>query len=283
MKNRQPHDQQQKNQQPDLVLQSDEMNHYSDLQINILKDKKILSYRQIVPKYQFTSGQQLEGFLYRTILGFRLDKIECEAGPIPLVPDILDKAFVDTCLQHAIELNCIYMHKALIILEDLLAERAFRSYQLANELNCPSLACYSIERLHDTYLSSQWFNSYCKKLDINIVNAQKREDLRRKYCTTRVMENFYALVKGLIHDTQALLCGKIHKNHRCMNRHCKNCKGNSHLNQIEISFPVITEEYNFSTFEENLINMFVSRNISITQIENPHFIQWLQVWDLMKI
>ena len=106
---------------------------------------------------------QLEGFLYRTILGFRLDKIE---------------------------LNCIYTHKALLILEDLLAERSFRSYQLAIELNCPS---------------SQWFNSYCKKLDINVVNAQKLEDLRRKYCTTRVMENFYALVKGLIHDTQALI------------------------------------------------------------------------------
>lgn len=39
----------------------------------------------------------------------------------------------------------------------------------------------------------------------HIVNAQKLEDLRRKYCTTRVMENFYSLVKGLIHDTHALI------------------------------------------------------------------------------
>ena len=50
-----------------------------------------MTYIEIVPKYFFTSSQQLENFLYRTILGFRLEKIECNAGLIPLVPDILSK------------------------------------------------------------------------------------------------------------------------------------------------------------------------------------------------
>ena len=61
-----------------------------------------------------------------------------------------------------------------------------------------------------------------------------------------------------IYKVKCLLCGKKYKNHRYMKRHCNNCKDNPNLNQIEISFPDIShEEYNFSTFQENLINMFI--------------------------
>lgn len=74
-----------------------------------------------------------------------------------------------------------------------------------------------------------------------------------------------------IYKAKCLLCVKIYKNHRYMNRYRNNCKGNPNLNQLEISFPVIShDEYNFPTFQGNLINIFVSDNISISQIDSPH-------------
>ena len=80
--------------------------------------------------------------------------------------------------------------------------------------------------------------------------------------------------KRKIYKAKCLKCGRIYKSHRYMKNHCKRCKGNPNLNQIEINFPIIPEEnYNFTLFQENLINMFVSGNISISKIESKYFKQ----------
>ena len=113
------------------MLLPEEANFYTQLQKDVLQDKSTLSYRKLVEKFGFTSCKTLENFLFRAILGFKLDTIEGIAGPIPLVPDIITSAFVQKCMLQTIDLNCIYTHKALRILEDLLSERTLRAYQLA--------------------------------------------------------------------------------------------------------------------------------------------------------
>ena len=74
--------------------------------------------------YTTTSPQQLENFLFRTILGFHLDNHNLPAGPIPLVPDIIVGTFKAQCLQQATDFNCLYTSQAVYTLEELLAERA---------------------------------------------------------------------------------------------------------------------------------------------------------------
>lgn len=177
-------------------LQPAEVSFYSTLQQDILKDKATLSYRKLIDKYGFSSAQQLENFLFRSILGFKMEKIDGDGGPIPLVPEIVTKSFVEECMQQAIELNCIYTHKA---------ERAYRAYEIALSLKCPALASYVIDRLTETYLSSQWFTNYCKTNGLHIVNAQTLQYVRRKFCHTKVMEKFYSMLQALVHDNPYLI------------------------------------------------------------------------------
>lgn len=191
--------------QKELLLLDYEMVFYSQLQIDVLKQKKKKPYSYIRERFGFTSNQQLENFLFRTFLGFRLDTITGSCGPIPLVPDIITDHFVATCQQNTIELDCIYTYKALRILEDLLSERSFRAYKLADELNCGILGLKIIEKLEDTYLSSQWFSNYCSSHGIRIVNPQTLQNIRKKFCHSRVMERFYTMIKNIVHENQHLI------------------------------------------------------------------------------
>ncbi len=186
-----------------LQLLPEETAFYSQLQRDVLNDKVQMSYRKIVKKYGFTSCQTLENFLYRTILGFKLNTIEGISGSIPLVPDIITSTFVHECMLQVIDLNCIYTHKALRILEDLLSERTFRAYQIAIQIKCPTLSCNAIERLNDTCLTSQRFSNYCSDNGLTIVNAQTLNSLRRKYCHTRVIEKF--LKCDMLHNNDYLV------------------------------------------------------------------------------
>ena len=167
--------------------------------------KKKSSYSIVKEKYGFTSNQQLENFLFRTFLVFKLDSTIGSCGVIPLVPDIISDTFKSTCMQHTIDLDCIYTYKALRIIEDLLSKRSFRAYQMAEELNCGVLAVRVLEKLSDTYLSSQWFSNYCSSHGIKIVNPQTLQNIRRKNCHSRVMERFYAMIKNIVHDNQLLI------------------------------------------------------------------------------
>lgn len=54
------------------MFSQDELATYSQLQIDILKDKKLMTYKEIGCKYGFSSNQQIEGFLFRTVLCFHL-------------------------------------------------------------------------------------------------------------------------------------------------------------------------------------------------------------------
>lgn len=102
-------------------------------------------------------------------------------------------------------------------MEDLLAERAYRGYEMALSLKCPALACYVIDRLTETYLSSQWFTNYCKTNGLHIVNAQTLQYVRRKFCHTKVMEKFYSMLQGLVHDNPYLIYN-VDETSVCSNR-----------------------------------------------------------------
>ena len=62
-----------------------------------------------------------------------------------------------------------------------------------------------MERLEETYLSSQWFNKYCSNHGLKIVNPQTLQDIRRKFCHSRVMEKFYSMLKSTLHDNYHLI------------------------------------------------------------------------------
>lgn len=61
-----------------------------------------------------------------------------------------------------------------------------------------------MERLEETYLSSQWFNKYCASHGQKIVNPQTLQDIRRKFCHSRVNEIFYTILKSTLHDNYHL-------------------------------------------------------------------------------
>lgn len=101
-----------------------------------------------------------------------MDQLELPAGPIPLVPQIVVQPFIDECSLHADELNCLYAHKALKILENLIADRAIRAYGIAIELNCPQIASDVLEKYENGVYSCQLFSQLRKQRN----TSTKRSD-----------------------------------------------------------------------------------------------------------
>lgn len=182
-----------------------ELSTYSQLQIDVLNNKLYLPYSSVVAKFNFSSKQQLGEFLFRTFLGFKQISVESNSGPIPLVPDVVTLEFVAQCEASAEELNCLHTHKALYILEEKMAERAFRGYSLATKLKCPILANEIVNRIQGTTVSSQWFNHYCKENNLKLLNAQNLEEVRQKYCNETVLRLFYQLLGNFIHSIDGLI------------------------------------------------------------------------------
>ena len=51
---------------------------------------------------------------------------------MPLIPDAVVHEFIQECNERATELNCIYTNKAVMILENKLADRALRAVELGH-------------------------------------------------------------------------------------------------------------------------------------------------------
>ena len=218
-------------------FEPEELAFYSELQLNVINDKKVNSYKFIVDKYKFTSNQQLENFLFRTILGYRLDIKDSPPGALPYIPQILNQPFVDICMQHAVSLDCVYTHKAVSILEDLLCQRILRAYLIATELKCLSLASKILERFEEISITSEWFSKYCEALKLRLVNAQSLQELRRKFCHSRVVKNFYEMLKKTLHQIPHLLYN-LDETYCCTNK-------NGKIVVPEGRYPFIGEEQNF--------------------------------------
>lgn len=140
-----------------MLYEENEIMLYSDLQIRVINKKVKNSYNTVSDEFKFTNHSHLKCFLLRSFLGFKLTEITLQSGPIPLVPDILIKPFTDESSANADDLNCLYTHKAVRILENLLSDRAILAYQMAIECNCPIIAMDILERYQNSTLSSQWF------------------------------------------------------------------------------------------------------------------------------
>jgi len=188
-----------------MEFDENEQEVYTQLQKDILQAKYDGSYDTIRHKNTFAASQQISKFLFRTLLGFRLESINCDSGPIPLVPDICVKRFKEMCISRAAELNCVYTHKAISYLEQALAENTMRAYELAQKIRCPFLATRIIKRLEDTTLSSQWFHNFCKQVGVSLLNPQSLEDVRRKYCNSNAITQFYIMLNNTIHQIPHLL------------------------------------------------------------------------------
>ena len=106
--------------QKSFLFEPEEIEFYSPFQIDVINDKKQYWNKFIVDKYSFTSNQQLENYLYRKIIGYRLNSKDSPAEALPFIPQILNQKFVDICMEHVISCDCVYTHKAVSILEDLL-------------------------------------------------------------------------------------------------------------------------------------------------------------------
>ena len=178
---------------------------FSQLQKDVLEEKKNGSYLTIQRKYGFTSAQQIEKFLFRTLLGFNLNSTTCDNGPIPLIPDAVVHEFIQECNERATELNCIYTNKAVMILENKLEDRALRAVELGHQICCPFIANKICERIANTSLTPQWFNHFCKSHGLKLLNPQSLEEVRRKFCNTNVITQFYLMLEATIHQIPHLL------------------------------------------------------------------------------
>ncbi len=212
----------------------DDIFFYSDFQLKVLEARLNTTYRTIVRRFGFSSEQQLSSFLYRTILGFRLEGQISPSGAIPIIADILIEPFKKICLEQAEDLNALSTSKAFYILEDLLSNQAAKSYLLAQELNCPRLGEEALERYEKTLLSSAWFNEFCAAHGLRLMNPQNLEKLRQKYCNKDAITKFYEMLARVIHQCQYLLYNMDETS--C----CTNKKGK--IVVPEGKFPVVSEE-----------------------------------------
>ena len=188
-----------------MFLNQIELQVYSKLQQDVLADKVNTSYVYIQNKYGFTSQQQIEKFLFRTLLGFTLNNTTCDNGPIPLIPDVVAAEFIQECNNRATELNCIHSNKAVVILEGKLADRAIRAAELGHQIYCPFIVNKILERFSNMSISPQWFNHFCKGHGLKLLNPQSLEEVRRKYCNSNVITQFYLMLQALIHQVPHLL------------------------------------------------------------------------------
>ena len=189
-----------------MLFTDREQAFYSDKQKEILQFKKDHTYTELMQQYGFSSRTTLRHFLERTILGFRLYDIGLvKSGPIPLVPDIVTEEFKTLCINNAKELNCLYTYKAISYLEQALSERLLRVYEICMDLTLPFIYDNIETRFHDTEFTNQWFNHYCDKLGFKLLNSQNLQHLRRKFCHTNVMVQFYAMLQNTIHQVPELL------------------------------------------------------------------------------
>ena len=185
---------------------TEELATYSQEQIDILTYKVDHTYSELKARFNITSSQRVSHWLERTLLGFRVESINAiKSGPIPLIPDVVTTKFIEICNSAALELNCIYTHKAISYLEQALADRVHRIYQLCTLLRDPIIYEKIEERLSSTSLSSQWFHHYCEVNGLKLVNSQNLEHMRRKYCHENVMIQFYAMLARTIHQIPELL------------------------------------------------------------------------------
>ena len=81
-----------------------------------------------------------------------------------------------------------------------------------------------------------------------------------------------------IFKAKCLKCGNYFINHRHMNKHIKRCKGTENQNRQHnlLLIPQINSDTNqdqndFLDFHADLVNMFVSANISLSQIDTQVF------------
>ena len=188
-----------------MLFEESEIELYSNLQIQIINSKVKNSYRAVCDEFGLTNNSHLQSFLLRTFLGFQLTDLTLQSGPIPLVPDILVKPFVEECSANADELNCLYTHKAVKILENLIADRAIRAYQTAIECNCPIIAADIIDRYQNTTLSSQWFSQFCEAHGIGLQNPQSLEEKPQKFCHEAILSRFHDYIANLMHDVPELI------------------------------------------------------------------------------
>ena len=91
------------------------------------------------------------------------------------------------------------MHLKQYILDELLAERTIRSYQLVTELRCPSIISDVFTRYEETMLTSQWFNEFCAEQGLRLLNPQSLEQLRSKFCNINELTKFYDMLRSTIH------------------------------------------------------------------------------------
>lgn len=178
---------------------------YTQEQQDILSYLATHTYRETTAQFSITSSQKLKNFLLRSVMGFTIDAAGLKGGPIPLIPDTVTKTFIEICNQRAVELNCLYTHKAVAYLEQAIAERIMRTYELCSILNCPTVCEQALDKFADTVLSPQWFNHYCKDNSIMLLNSQNLESTRRKYCHANVMAQFWAMLQTTIHQIPELL------------------------------------------------------------------------------
>lgn len=78
------------------------------------------------------------------------------------------KEFIAHCIANVNDFNCIFTHKALYILEEKLADRAFSGYSLTIDMQFPIISKKIVDLIQGTTMSSPWFNNYCKKYGLNL-------------------------------------------------------------------------------------------------------------------
>ena len=186
-----------------MQLTNTEAEVYSQLQKDILACKAQGTY--IIENFGIRSNQQVESFLLRTVLGFHIDSLSSVNGPIPLVPDVVTKEFINICSTHATQLDCIRTHKAYQFLEEALAERALRVYEISHLIHCPFIAAKAAKKLTEVVISPQWFSNYCKHNNLKLINPQSLEELRRKFCHSNVVMQFFIMLSQTIHQIPHLL------------------------------------------------------------------------------
>lgn len=131
----------------------EELEVFNQKQIDVITAKfNGMTYQQIQNRYQFKSDQQIERFLLRTLLGNKIQGVN--DGRVPNLGDVPYKIFIKKAEEGADMNNCIKTRQAVFLLEEILVEYLFHTYQIAHSIRCPIIAEKINNRLHEIELTS---------------------------------------------------------------------------------------------------------------------------------
>ena len=172
----------------DFSWTQDELEVFSYLQRTTAEWKiRGASYQVSQEHFGLNLQQQVYNVLSRTFAVFYWDR-QC-TWHRGYLSDVDAHHLIGQLRDRAGDLNCVFTHEVLMLIEDLQADRIRRSRLLAALCGCDRI----MAELPIAFPKpcTRWLTEFCQSHNLRIRNAQTLEAARRAACTVETVNNFF--------------------------------------------------------------------------------------------